>query len=204
MEKLIDWGVASQPLKGQTVSGDLYLVESSEEGFLIAAIDGLGHGPEAAAAAQIAAVVLRVNARDSTTQLLSRCHQELKLTRGVAMSLASFNKQLKSLWWLGVGNVEGALLSLDQNGKLSCDSIPLRGGVVGYQLPPLRPVLRSIKPHDTIIFATDGIRSGFSKGLTPASLSMKPQQLADHLLAEYGKGTDDSLVLVVRYLGYES
>jgi len=28
-----------------------------------------------------------------------------------------------------------------------------------------------------------------------------PQQIADHILAEDSKGTDDSLVLVARYLG---
>ena len=204
METLIVWGVALRALKGQKVSGDLYLVESSEEGFLIAAIDGLGHGPQAAAAAQIAATTLRTNARDSAVQLLNRCHEELKQTRGVAMSLASFNKPLNSLWWVGVGNVEGVRLHLDENGKLSSESIPLRGGVVGYQLPPLRPSLSRIEPHDTIIFATDGIQSGFIKGLTAKSLSEQPQQLADHLLAAYDKGTDDSLVLVVRYLGCES
>ncbi|MGE5219672.1 MAG: SpoIIE family protein phosphatase [Chloroflexota bacterium] len=201
METLIDWGVSLRALKGQRISGDFYLVESSQEGFLIAAIDGLGHGPQAAAAAQIAADTLRTHARDSAVELLNRCHQELKQTRGVAMSLASFNTQLNSLWWLGVGNVEGVRLRLDQNAKLSVESIPLRGGVVGYQLPPLRPSLSRIEPHDTIIFATDGIQSAFIKGLTAKDLSNKPQQLADHLLAAYDKGTDDSLVLVVRYLG---
>jgi serine phosphatase RsbU (regulator of sigma subunit) len=204
METLIDWGVALRPLKGQKVSGDLYLVEPSEAGFLIAAIDGLGHGPQAAAAAQIAADVLRANNRDSTAQLLNRCHQELKQTRGVAMSLASFNKPLNSLSWFGVGNVEGVLLHPGGNGQLSSQSIPLRGGVVGYQLPPLRPAVRSIQAHDVIIFATDGIQSGFTKQLTANNLSLRPQHLADYVLAEYDKGTDDSLVLVVRYLGGES
>ena len=185
METLIEWGVALRPLKGQQVSGDVYLVEPFEAGFLIAAIDGLGHGPQAAAAAQIAATMLRTNARDSTVQLLNRCHEALKQTRGVAMSLASFDKQLNSLWWFGVGNVEGVLLRPDENEKLSMESIPLRGGVVGYQLPPLRPSLSSLKPHDIIIFATDGIQSGFIKGLSIKHLTVKSQQIADFLLAEY-------------------
>jgi serine phosphatase RsbU (regulator of sigma subunit) len=203
VETLVDWGVALRPLRGQNISGDLYVVETSEQGFLIAVIDGLGHGPQAAAAAEIAAMILRTHGHDSTTQLLNRCHQALKHTRGVAMSLASFNKQLNSLWWLGVGNVEGVLLRLDENEKLSIESIPLRGGVIGYQLPPLRASQISLKPHDLVIFATDGIQSGFIKGLTTKDLSENPQQLADRLLAGYDKGTDDSLVLVVRYLGCE-
>jgi len=201
---LIDWGVSCRALRGQKVSGDLYLVESSEEGFLMAAIDGLGHGPQAAAAAELAATVVRANAHDSIAQLLHRCHAELKQTRGVAISLASFNKQLKSLCWFGVGNVEGALLRAGDNGKLLCESIASRGGVVGYQLPPLKPAVTSIRPSDTLIFATDGIRSSFVQELTLRHFSMKPAILADCILQDHDKGTDDSLVLVVRYLGNES
>jgi len=198
---LIDWGAALRPLKGQRVSGDCYLVENHDDGFIVAAIDGLGHGPQAAAAARIAADVLRANARASAAQAVDLCHRELKHTRGVAMSVASFHKPLNSLYWLGVGNVEAALLRVDENATLRVESIPLRGGVVGYQLPPLRASRSSLRRKDVMIFATDGVRSGFTKGLSARSLSAKPQELADRLLGEYDKGTDDSLVLVVRYLG---
>ena len=50
---------------------------------------------------------------------------------------------------------------------------------------------------DTLIFVTDGIRSGFAKGL---STSDPPQLMADRILAEHSKGSDDALVLVARYL----
>jgi hypothetical protein len=115
--------------------------------------------------------------------------------------LASIDKQLRSLCWFGVGNVEGVLLRPGGYGKLSSESIPLRGGVVGYQLPPLRPAISSVRSGDTIIFATDGIRSGFIQGLSLRHLSMRAEQLADCILHDYDKGTDDSLVLVVRCLG---
>jgi hypothetical protein len=52
---------------------------------------------------------------------------------------------------------------------------------------------------DTLIFATDGIREGFTEGL---ALSDPPQQLADRILARYTKGTDDALVLVARHAGW--
>ena len=49
-----------------------------------------------------------------------------------------------------------------------------------------------------MIFATDGIREGFSDGL---QFEAPPQQLAEHILSQHGKGTDDALVLVARYRG---
>ena len=44
----------------------------------------------------------------------------------------------------------------------------------------------------------DGIGSGFTRGAEPRAT---PQQIAERILAEHGKGTDDALVLVARYLG---
>jgi len=51
---------------------------------------------------------------------------------------------------------------------------------------------------DTLIFATDGVRSDF---LDAPLRQLEPQALADHILAHWGTQTDDALVLVVRYLG---
>ena len=64
------------------------------------------------------------------------------------------------------------------------------------RLPPLRAAVMSIAPGDTLVFATDGIRAGFLAGL---KLTDQPQPLADHILADHAKRTDDGLVLVARY-----
>ena len=51
----IEWGVASRALPGQPTSGDLNVVKSFPDGVLVAALDGVGHGEQAATAARIAA-----------------------------------------------------------------------------------------------------------------------------------------------------
>jgi hypothetical protein len=58
-----------------------------------------------------------------------------------------------------------------------------------------------MRPHDTVVLATDGIRPEFSDDLVPAD---DPQAMADLILSRYRKGTDDALVLVVRCMGDES
>jgi len=56
---MVEYGVAKYVLPGQEESGDHHLVCCSRNGILIAAIDGIGHGEEAANAARTAAALLR-------------------------------------------------------------------------------------------------------------------------------------------------
>jgi len=193
----IEWGVAARALPGQTVSGDLHLVKSFSKGVLLAAVDGLGHGDEATVAAQLAVTTLERNAEESILALVNRCHEALRMTRGVVLTLASLYTLEASLSWLGVGNVEGRLLRADPKINPQSESVLLRGGVVGYQLPALRASVQPIFPGDLVVFATDGIRAGFAQGL---ALGDPPQQIADGILARHLKGNDDALVLVARVI----
>src|SRR2546428_13845346 len=87
-QPLIAWGVAGRTLPGQTVSGDLHLVKPLGDHVLLAAVDGLGHGKEAATAAKTALAVLAGHAEESLVALFKRCHEGLLRTRGVVMTAA--------------------------------------------------------------------------------------------------------------------
>src|SRR5690349_19049493 len=110
---LIEWGVAALALPGEAESGDRHLVKPVGTGVLVAVMDGLGHGAEAASAAKAAVAALERHATESPARLLERCHRALQGTRGVVMSVASFTKAERSMTWVGVGNVEGLLLYSD-------------------------------------------------------------------------------------------
>jgi hypothetical protein len=114
------------------------------------------------------------------------------------MSVAWFDGVDGTMTWLGVGNVEGMLLYGDPAARPARASLITRGGIVGSELPRLHAEVLSVAPGDTLIFATDGIKSGFAEGL-PAGAS--PQEVADDILARSTKGTDDALVLVARFGG---
>lgn len=199
---LLEWGVATQAAAGQTESGDRHLVEPFPDGVLAAVVDGLGHGPHAAAVAETAVGTMEGYVHEPPGSLLERCHRALRSSRGVVMSLASFNTLDGTMTWLGVGNVNGVLLRADSASAGRTRELLLpRGGVVGYRLPTLRPVALPVWRGDLLLFITDGIRSSFAQDL---KVSDPPQQIADDVLARYGRGTDDALVLVARYLGKEA
>jgi negative regulator of sigma-B (phosphoserine phosphatase) len=193
----IELGVALRPLPGQSSSGDLQVVKSFPGGVLIAVLDGVGHGREAAAAAAVAGTILEKHAADPVTALFQQCHEALRGTRGVTMSVASLSLSQGLVTWLGVGNVEGVLLR--QSGTLSMteDSLLLRGGVVGLRLPSIEAEVVPVSRGDTLIFATDGVQSSFARGLVD---HRTPQRTAESILAQYGRASDDALVLVARFL----
>lgn len=190
--------MASRVHKGQTESADRPLIRIEPDYALVGAVDGLGHGEEAASAA-IAAIQTLESARErSVIALLNRCHERLLPTRGVVMSIATINMGDSTMTWVGVGNVEGLLLRADPEASPRYESLLLRNGVVGARMPLIYAALIPIMRGDTLIFSTDGIRSDFRKDVLAEH---HPQQIADRIMTQSHKGTDDALVLVVRYRG---
>jgi phosphoserine phosphatase RsbX len=194
---VVEWGSAGAALEGDR-SGDAHVVAAFPGGTLVAVIDGLGHGPEAADAADAAARVLLAFPGEPVSALVERCHEALRRTRGAVLSVASFDARTSAMTWAGVGNVEGILVRADQAAQPARESIMQRGGVVGYQLPTLRPAALRVTYGDTLVLATDGIRSGFVVDL---AITSSPRALAQTIFERHARGTDDALVLVARYVG---
>jgi hypothetical protein len=162
---------------------------------MVGVLDALGHGDEAAATARIATDTLTRYADERIESLIQRCHHALIGTRGAVVSLASFDFVACTMTWLGVGDVEGHLVLADSSAVPAQATLTTLGGIVGGRMPPTRPWVIPVSNGDTLVFTTDGIRSGAAAGLYPSG---SPQLIADHILARGFKGTDDALVLVAR------
>ena len=197
-EPMVEYGLAKHAHVGEGESGDLHMVCCNQNGVLIAVIDGIGHGEEAAEAARTAATLLRNSADEPVISLVELCHEKLKGTRGAVLSLAFISPEQKMMTWIGVGNVQGVLVRADTKSGNVQESILLRAGVVGSKLPSLQASVLPVSQGDTVVFATDGIQSDFSTGL---SARENPQRAADRILSKYRSRSDDALVLVARLTG---
>jgi negative regulator of sigma-B (phosphoserine phosphatase) len=195
---LVEHGVAKFVLPGQSESGDHHLICPNHDGVLIATVDGIGHGAEAAGAAETAMSILKTFADEPIISLVERCHEELRRTRGVVLSLASIDASRGMMTWLGIGNVQGVLMRAGARKGTVQEVLLLRGGVVGSQLPPLQAAVLPVKPGDTLVFATDGVRDGFIESLSALE---SPQRAAERILARHQSGNDDALVLIARLIG---
>ncbi len=192
----LEWAVLSRPRAGEAVSGDVGLVRAVDGGALVAAIDGLGHGAAARAAAALAAeVVARSEDRD-VMRLMWACHQELSGTRGAAVSLAWLSISEGTLTWLALGDVEGRLLHGGRPGTAGA-SLLLPGGIAGHDLPTLVPETLGVAPGDVLVLATDGLDPDFADDL---ELSGTAGQIAERIVRRHWDRADDALVVVLRRL----
>jgi negative regulator of sigma-B (phosphoserine phosphatase) len=191
----IEWAVASAALDGQA-SGDLHVVCHDEHRSLLGVIDGLGHGPEARRAARECAATLETFADAPLLNLVGYCHEALRGTRGVALTLCRVERARGDLEWLSIGNVEGLVLREGSPRKRAHAAVLQRGGVLGYRLPPLESRHVALADGDLIVLATDGIEAGFAAAVDPL---LDVQVLADFVLGNYARTSDDRLVLVARY-----
>lgn len=195
---VLDVGVASRALSGERSSGDRHVIQPWADGVLVGVVDGVGHGEEAARAAERAVEILRAHPDEPVVALLRRCHAQLRGTRGAAMSLASIDRRDGSLSWAGVGNVEGALVHHAPRAAPRHEHILLRGGLCGVQMVPPLVARLAIQPGDLLALATDGMRGDLVPFLGAPD---PPQRIADLILRRNSTGRDDALVLVARYLG---
>jgi negative regulator of sigma-B (phosphoserine phosphatase) len=188
--------VLSRPRAGEAVSGDLGLVRPVDGGALVAAIDGLGHGSAARAAAAVAAeVVARSEDRD-VMALMSACHEALTGTRGAAVSLVWLCVPERTLTWLAIGDVDGRLLHGGRSGPRDA-ALLLPGGVAGHDVPTLVPETLPVAAGDVLVLATDGVDADFADAL---ELSGTAGEIAERILRRHWDRSDDALVVVVRCL----
>lgn len=196
------WGAAGRPMPGETDNGDQASLVALDDGALVAAVDGLGHGPEAARAAERALAVVAGQAGMPSgavdlDAVVSATHDQLARTRGVAMTIAAVDCD-GHMVWLGVGNVEAHVLRADGPRARRVASAVLYGGVVGYRLPRLRVSTVRLDRGDVVVMATDGIDVDFTDHV---ALADPPQRLAERVLERCARPRDDALVAAVRYVG---
>ncbi len=194
-QKALTWGVAMRALPGETECGDRHVVEQTENGWLLAVADGLGHGSEAAFASTIFLNVLVRHKEETPENLIRLSHDALKSTRGIACTIVTINSQQNLLSWIAVGNVEGIVRHRNPTAS-SSEYVTMRGGIVGYRLPELQTSCLRLADGDTLALATDGIDGNF---VSIVSSVRRPDVLAGLILDHYAKPSDDALILIARW-----
>lgn len=181
---------AGRPHPAEQVSGDAWTVERGDSGCRLALVDGLGHGPAAAAAAGLAVATLRAQPGLPPLEALRVCHAALRAGRGAAALVADVDLQHGTLTIAGVGNVDGRLWTATREQRFTTDR-----GVLGLALPTVRPLVVDLPAAWLLVLHTDGVSARFDLGALLRD-GATPAALAVDLLARHARPTDDATVIV--------
>lgn len=187
------WEVATafRPHPASTVSGDASLAVPTRSGALLAVVDGLGHGDEAAHASDLAISAVRERAECDLESIVDACQAAVRRSRGCVIGLVALAENAEVLQWVGVGNVEGVIWGSD-GGHTRLVGWP---GIIGMGRQRVRIACLSFAPGDVLALATDGIGAD---GLDSANVRGAVADIATGILAQHARSDDDALVLVAR------
>lgn len=181
------------PYPGERLSGDAWSWHQTPERTVVFLVDGLGHGREAAAAADEAVNTFHKHVEQAPAQILSYVHDALKKTRGAVAAVGEIRPHDKTLTYTGVGNAAAVLLS----GGLS-KSLISHNGTLGVASPRLQE-FRVEWPNDGIlIMHSDGLQSRWDLSSYPGLLSRHPAIIGAALIRDFRRQRDDACVVVVK------
>ncbi len=174
---------------GEISSGDAALIRDEPGVTLIALVDVLGHGHEAAQVAQQAlrhlAEVAIGTAVGTAVGIMTSLHDALRGTRGAAAALCLVRGG--RLDGCAVGNVEVRVLG-------SSLPVVLTPGIVGHRMHRLRDFTGTLATGDRVICFSDGILSQ-----TPfAELrTLAPGETCTAVMTHHRRSYDDASVVVI-------
>lgn len=192
----VEVGALTVPLAGEDACGDGWGVACDGAGATLLAADGLGHGPEAAAAANAAIRELQRLPDSEPARLVDAAHQSLRITRGAALAAARIDFDAGMLRFAGIGNINACVISgSDGDGRRALVS---HNGIVGHNMRKVQEFVVPCPPGALCIMHSDGIQTQWDLDKYPGLLGHSPALIAAALMRDFIRRRDDAMVLVVR------
>jgi anti-sigma regulatory factor (Ser/Thr protein kinase) len=187
-------GVVCVPKEGEEVSGDGWLLQSNRARYTMLVVDGLGHGPDAAHAANAAkAAVGAASPSLGAAELIDVIHGALRSTRGAAVAVAIVEPHAETAVFCGVGNISCAVRH--QGVTRSCVS---HNGIVGHQIRRIQEFQIQFRRDALLIAHSDGLSTHWDLTAYPGLEAKPPALIAGVLYRDHHRERDDATVVVLR------
>jgi anti-sigma regulatory factor (Ser/Thr protein kinase) len=188
-------GAAIAAMPGEQVSGDAWAFRRSPSGGVLMVADGLGHGPDAAAAAQEAVRVMRECQASSPTQLAEFVHRALASTRGAAIGIANIGIETKEVAFVGIGNISATVVSGGSSRPLVSHY-----GTAGVMAPHIAEFLCPMTPPAIVILHSDGVSARWQISDYAGLEQQHASIIAGVVNRDFRRGRDDAAVAVARVI----
>lgn len=189
----VDIGVVRDSYPGETVSGDGWAFSSGRRGPTLLVVDGSGHGPLAAQAAETAISIFTKNANEDCVALVERIHRGLAPTRGAALAVARIDADRQIICFVGVGNITGLLLAGTEARQMVSHN-----GTAGHVAPRIREFTYPFTGTPCVMLHSDGLSNRSRIADYPGLAACHPSLIAAILFRDYRRPRDDATVVVMR------
>ena len=189
-------GAVCLPLASEQVSGDAWNVVCEGHELSLMVADGLGHGPLAARASELACALLEESTPGLSplpTPFIELAHGALHGTRGAAMAVAHIDSARRELRFAGVGNIAACAFDAHQRRHLLSHN-----GIVGSNLRKVQEFRYPWQPGTTLIMHSDGLHTRWDLEQYPGLAQCHPSLIAAALYRDFARGRDDITVVVLR------
>jgi len=186
-------GALSLPRPGELACGDAWAVELRPGRAVFLVADGLGHGPDAARAAEEALPVFHEVAWNGPVQVVRSLHDALRSTRGAAVAVAEVDAEAEVLRFCGVGNIAGTVVSAGVT-----RSVISHNGTAGHEAYRFQEFAYPFLHDALLVLHSDGLGSRWSPERYPGLALRDPSLIAGVLYRDFKRSSDDVTVLVAR------
>ncbi len=178
---------------GETVCGDAWYVESLGRRTFCAVVDGLGHGPQAAQAAQLAVESLRDHQTASLTEQVHFAHLALRPTRGAALGIAEILHDEGLVKFVGIGNVMAAV-----HEQGTARNMVSQNGILGHHIRRVTEFQYPWTESAMLVMCSDGINTHWDVNQYAGLCGRDPSLIAATLYRDFSRGRDDTTVIVLK------
>jgi anti-sigma regulatory factor (Ser/Thr protein kinase) len=189
----LELGAACVAMRGETVAGDAWTAIHSERRHVILVADGLGHGPDAAAAARAATKSVEDNPQREPAEAMTAIHQALRVTRGAAAAIVVLQPGREVGTFCGVGNISGVA---SVNGKPR--HLVSYNGILGHNMLKAREFDFPFPAGALLVMHSDGLNTHWKLENYPGLEARHPSLIAAVLYRDHARGRDDATVVAIR------
>lgn len=185
------------PCRGERVNGDAWAWWVDEDGVFAVLADGLGHGPDAAAAGAIAVADPEELAGLPLPEAVRRIHDRLRGSRGAAVTVARLRRAPDDgheLLAAGVGNVAVAVVSADGLVRRTL----IGHGTAGLTMRTPVETSTPVPDDGVVVMHSDGLVSSWDLRDRPGALAPPPMVVAATMMRDHERGSDDVGIVVLR------
>ena len=186
-------GAVIDAYPGETVCGDRWIAAEGRSGVTLLLVDGSGHGPLAAHAAEIATRTFVDNVDKECVPLVETIHRALAPTRGAALAVARVDADARVVRFVGVGNIGAVLSTVGEARRMASYN-----GTAGHVAPRIREFTYPFTGRPLVILHSDGLSARWEIDGYPGLAASHPSLVAGVLFRDHRRGRDDATVVAMR------